>query len=117
MHPAHGGVQRHQQRRSRDPRVRWWELLDRVDPQHLARNRVRGGAGPANPDHRSTASPAIGNTSGGATFHDFRLLDPIGDPALSGVGGTFDRVFVEGGFFACELGSGAVMRNTARRCE
>ncbi|MDX6616656.1 MAG: hypothetical protein QOD60_1747 [Solirubrobacterales bacterium] len=74
-----------------------------------------GAPGQAAPTINSTASTALLNNNDGATFHDFRLLNPVGNPTLqSSAGGTFDRIFVSGGFDACDLsGPGTIaMRNS-----
>jgi hypothetical protein len=71
-----------------------------------------GVPGQPTPIINSTASTSLGVFNGGASFHDFRLLNPTGDPTLDARGGSFDRVFVLGGFFACEAGSGAVLRDS-----
>lgn len=71
------------------------------------------GGQPGQPIPTIDDSSSIGIDSfGGASLHDFTLLDPAGDPALESLGGSVDRVFVEGGFFACELGGGVVMKDS-----
>jgi hypothetical protein len=63
-----------------------------------------GEAGKPAPTIEGTLETMLKSESAGASFHDFRILDPDGDATLlSEKKATFSRIFVSGGFFACEL--------------
>jgi hypothetical protein len=63
-----------------------------------------GEAGQPPPTIEGTLGTMLANQTAGSSFHDFRIIDPIGDPSLaSEKKATFSRIFVSGGFFACEF--------------
>ena len=63
-----------------------------------------GEPGQPPPTIEGTLGTMLANKTSGSTFHDFRIIDPDGDASLaSEKKAGFSRIFVSGGFFACEF--------------